>query len=176
MVRAFVGLTVPDDVKSYISGLQRAMQQFPIKAKFVEQENIHISLSFLGDVNDEKIKAIKLKLDDIAAVHPKFGFVLGEILLIPSKTFTRVIALDVVSENLESLRKDVVRNIRGKSYPAHLTLARISNIIDREGLVKAIENLSTEKLLVEADSIHLFESALRRDGPIYTVLHESHLK
>ena len=175
MVRAFVGLTVPDDVKSYISGLQRAMQQFPIKAKFVEQENIHISLSFLGEVNDPELEEIKSKLDNISKSYEKFKITIDSILLIPNRNFIRVVALDVKSDILESLRKEIVKSLDGKSHSAHLTLARVSSIDDKKKFIENV-NIAYPSLTFDIDGICLIKSELRKSGPVYTILHKSHLK
>ncbi|MEM7827634.1 MAG: RNA 2',3'-cyclic phosphodiesterase, partial [Candidatus Aenigmatarchaeota archaeon] len=106
MVRAFIGIFFPEDVKEYLVSLQRQLEALQLKAKFVEPENLHISLSFLNNVERDELEAIKSVLDKISERYTKFELILGNIILIPNEKFTRVIALEVKSDILESIRKE----------------------------------------------------------------------
>ncbi len=175
MVRAFIGITLPEDVKRYVVNIQEKLKSLPIKAKFVEPENLHVSLSFLGELGAE-IESISFKLDELSKVYRHFEFVLGGIMLIPNEKSARVIAIDIKSETLESLRKEIVKSIGGQSHPAHLTLARIKNINDKVKFIENIKNVGYNELYVKIDSICLIESILAASGPVYTILHRSYFK
>lgn len=176
MVRAFIGVVAPEDVKKAIANIQQQLRLLPIKAKFVELGNLHISLSFLGDIGDAEIERIKILLDKIASSYSKFEVILNGIALIPNERFVRVIAIDVKNQILESLRKDVVKSIGGESHPAHLTLGRIKSIDDKDRFRENISMIKYSDIHVEIDAICLIKSSLNGDGPLYTVLHKSHLK
>jgi len=176
MVRAFIGVVIQEEIKRYVIGIQEQLKSLLIEAKFVEPENLHISLSFLGDVEDAEVEKIKSKLDEISKSCEKFEIILGSIILIPNEKFTRVVALDVKSDALEAIRKDVVKSIGGKSHPAHLTLARVKVVTEREKFVENVNKIVQKEMSVKVDSICLIESILERTGPIYKILHKSHLK
>ena len=176
MVRAFVGITIPEDIKRYVVGIQEQLKSLPIKAKFVEIENLHISLSFLGEVTDEELETIKLTLDGISESYEKFESILSDILLIPNENFVRVIVLDVKSDTLESIRKEIVKKVGGESDPAHLTLGRVSNIIDKRKFIEGIGSILCNELPFIIDSMCLIKSKLGKPGPVYTILNKSYLK
>lgn len=176
MVRAFVGVDIPEDVKRYIISVQEQLQPLPMKAKLVEPENLHISLSFLGDIEDTNIESVKLRLDEISNLYDKFEIVLEDLLLIPNEKFVRVIALNVKSDNLESLRKIIVKAVGGKSHPAHLTLARVNVITEKENFIENINKVVCNRVSFKIDSVCLIGSILQKSGPVYTILHEAHLK
>lgn len=176
MVRAFIGIAIPEDIKRHVIDIQAQLKSLPIKAKFVEPENLHISLSFLGEITDAEIETIKLTLDDISRSYEKFEIILGNILLIPNEEFVRVIALDVESDILESVRKEIVKRIRGKNHLAHLTLARVSNVVDKQKFIEGIDNLVCRELPLRVDEICLMKSELQKSGPVYTILNKSYLK
>lgn len=176
MVRTFIGVIIPEHIKLYVTDLQNQLRTLPVKAKFVETENFHISLSFLGDVEETEIEKIKFKLDEISKPYEKFEISLGNILLIPSGNYVRVVALEIDSEKLESIRKDVVKNIGGKSYPAHLTLVRIKSIDTKSEFPKRVKDITIKNVHFEIDGICLIKSVLQRNGPVYTVIHKTHLK
>lgn len=176
MVRAFVGITIPEDIKMYVVGIQEQLKSLPIKAKFVEPENLHVSLSFLGEITDKELETIKLTLDGISESYEKFESILTDILLIPNEKFVRVIALDVKSDTLESIRKEIVKNIGGDSYPAHLTLARVSNIVNKQKFIEGIDSIVCNELPFIIYNICLIKSMLQKPGPVYTILNKSYLK
>lgn len=176
MVRVFVGIEIPEDIKRYVITIQNRLKSLPIKAKFVEPENLHVSLSFLGEVGSTKLEDLKFRLDEITKSYGKFDFVLGSLMLIPNEKFTRVIALDIRSDALEALREVIVKTVNGKSHLPHLTLARIKTIMKNGEFLEKIKAITLNEMYVEVDSIYLVESILRKSGPVYTPLHRSYLK
>jgi len=139
MVRCFVGLFIPTEIKEKIIKIQNQIQKLPITLKLVEAENLHICLSFLGEIKEEKIKNICEKLDSICKRYNKFEVEISGIKLIPSENYVRVLALDVKSNMLESIRKDVEKEIGGDSKPLHLTLCRIKKIEDKKETIEKIK-------------------------------------
>lgn len=175
MVRAFIGTAIPEDIKSYVSDIQQQLMMSDIDAKFVEPKNLHISLSFLGDVDDRQLENIIFKLDEISKSYKKFEITIDELQMIPNENFVRVIALGVKSVVLENLRKEIVDGIDGKSHEAHLTLARVKSTSDRKGIVKAVNGIRWREMSIEVGHIHLIKSVLGREGPVYTIIHDAKL-
>jgi 2'-5' RNA ligase len=175
MVRCFVGLFIPTEIKEKIIKIQNQIQKLPITLKLVEAENLHICLSFLGEVKEEKIKNICEKLDSICKRYNKFEVEISGIKLIPSENYVRVLALDVKNNMLESIRKDVEKEIGGDSKPLHLTLCRIKKIEDKKETIKKIKKIESEVGKFEVEKISLIKSILQKSGPIYTSLYDSFL-
>lgn len=176
MVRAFIGVVLTEDIKSYVIRVQDQLKSLPMEAKLVEPENLHISLSFLGEIEGTKIIDITSKLDAAAKDYEKFEISIGGISLIPNENFVRVIALDVKSEKLESIRKEVVAKVGGDSHPAHLTLARVKVISDKNKFIEQIRKISPEGISAKVESLDLVESLLQPSGPVYKTAHKSYLK
>lgn len=171
MVRCFVGIMLPEEVKDRIVDLQKQIMAAGVEGKTVERENMHISLSFLGEVQD--IEEIKQKAGASLAGTKKFHVIIRNVLLIPNEKFIRVIAIDAADEKglLENLRRTVKQNIGGESYPAHVTLCRVRNIKDRKQFVDRIKNLSNSVAgEFEVSGVQLIKSELSREGPAYTVV------
>ena len=178
MVRCFIGILIPDELKKPIVELQEKIEKLPIKAKFVEPENLHLCFSFLGEKSEEEIEEISAKLDELSKNFKSFEVRVKGIKLIPNERYVRVIALDVFDENriLEGLRLEVKRIVGGDSKPAHLTLCRVKKILEKASFlegVKKIRDISIGNFMLS--SLQLIKSELRRTGPVYTVLHESKL-
>jgi 2'-5' RNA ligase len=176
MVRCFVGFMLPEDVRLAAAGVQRRLSGFEIECKAVETENMHICLSFLGEVEDSKIEELKAAMDSIAKEHRQFYTKIGGVKFIPTENYIRVIALETADESgeLEKLRNDVVNGMGGDSKPPHLTLCRVRHVEDKKKLVDGFAGFSIGSTFL-VDGIELIKSELSRNGPVYTVLHRSRL-
>jgi len=97
MVRCFIGILIPEEIKPKIIELQNFLSNF-VKAKFVERENLHLCFSFLGEKNEKEIENVKEKLNEIGKNFESFEVKVKGIKLIPSQSFVRVIALNVFDE------------------------------------------------------------------------------
>lgn len=177
MTRCFVGFFVESEVKEKIINLQNTIKKFPMEAKFVEPENLHICLSFLGEVEEQKIEIFSRILDSIAQKFQKFEIEISGIKLIPNEKYIRVLALDVLdkNKNLEKISKQIYEKIGGDVKPPHLTLCRVKKIFDKNEFLKKIKEAKSNIGTFVVSSIFLIKSTLQKTGPVYSVLHKSDL-
>ncbi|MCS7105848.1 MAG: RNA 2',3'-cyclic phosphodiesterase [Candidatus Aenigmarchaeota archaeon] len=179
MVRCFVGLLTPKELNQNIRKVLEEIKKLPMKCKFVEEQNFHICLSFLGEVEKSEIEKIKKILDSITFNFKSFEVLVEGIKLIPNKNFLRVIAFDVRDESkkIEELRRMIVNTIGGDSKPPHITLCRVKSVEKRDFVTKKLEemkDLSIGKMKI--DRLQIIKSELRKEGPVYSILHESKFK
>lgn len=175
MVRCFIGIFVPDNLKDKIIKVQEDIKNLEIDCKPVEKENLHVSLSFLGEIENTKIDEIASKLDDICKRYEKFEVNITGLKLIPSKSYIRVMALDVTDSILGSISKNIKNEIGGDVKPAHLTLCRVKNIRSKQKVLEQLNNINFDIGNFTVSSINLIKSELNRTGPVYTTVHESKL-
>lgn len=173
MVRLFVGIFVPENLKQKIVSLQKEIGKLPINCKFVEPENLHISLSFLGEVEEENVKTISEKLEEVSKTYGKFEVDVSELSLIPNKNYVRVIALETKSEMLQQISRHMEKEIGGDVKPPHLTLCRVKSISDKNIFYQKISDLDSSLGKFVVDSVDLIKSELGTSGPVYTSLHKS---
>jgi len=176
MARLFVGILVPEEIKGSITDFQSSLENMPMRIKLVEKKNLHLSLTFLGETQEEEIKSISNSLDEVCKNYKKFTVKVSGGMLIPNENYIRVIAFDAKGNNdvLENLRKDVVKLIGGDSYPVHLTLGRVRDISDKKLVSEAVKNCKVEEYF-EVESVHLIKSIVTGRGPRYETVHESKL-
>ena len=175
MVRCFIGFLLPEEVKAKVFELQEKMKMWPMKCKFVEKENLHLCFSFLGEIDDSRIKEISDKLDFISKKFKKIEVEVDGIVAIPSQNYIRVIALKILeNELLKKIFEEIVREIGGDSKPAHITLCRVKWVENKNELRRRIEEeKSYGKFVIGA--IQLIKSELRKSGPVYSVIHQAEL-
>lgn len=179
MVRCFIGILIPEELKKPIKNIQDRFKNLPMSCKLVESTNLHVSLSFLGEIEENKIEEVKRNLDLICSEFRKFKVTISGLKTIPSKTYIRVLALELYDKekNLEEISKKIKEKIGGDVKPPHLTLARVKNISNKQKILEELEKMERVELGdFLMSSIQLIKSELRRTGPVYLTLHESRLR
>lgn len=170
MVRCFVGFLLPEIVKEKVVGVQEEIKKLPIVCKFVEKENLHICFSFLGDVGEDSLERIETSLDSVCKGVEPIRAAVDKIKLIPNENFIRVLALGVVSTELEELVYKINKIVGGDAKPPHITLCRVKKIESKDYVVQKLKEIRVERTGFLVDSVCLIKSELRKDGPIYTVI------
>jgi len=146
----------------------------------VEKDNLHISLKFLGDLNDVQIeKAISL-LQKVSAESQHFLITLAKnIGSFPYFTRPRVIWAGIekgsglISRLYFSIEKNMKSEVFYRSenrFTAHITLARIKYIGYPKRLKDFIDNIAIESIPQQVRKIELMESQLSKEGPKYHVI------
>lgn len=173
MPRLFVGIFLPDTVKSDIEDFQKTLTNLPMKMKPVPSKDLHLSLSFLGNVPHEQVPEYEKGLKEACSRHKRFTVKVSGGVVIPNENHIRVITLGASSNNgsLENLRKDVVKAVGGDSHPGHLTVGRVREISDKKMVTDVVKKCDLEKYF-EVDTVVLVKSTLKSYGPRYDVISE----
>ncbi|MHC1566216.1 MAG: RNA 2',3'-cyclic phosphodiesterase [Candidatus Syntropharchaeia archaeon] len=173
-VRTFVAVDLPDEIRSRIREIQEEFRGFSLK--LVDPELLHVTLKFLGDVEEERIEDIKNALDGVRC-RPFFSEVRGigsfgdRVIWIGTSNFEKLHELtDLVLSPLGFERE--------KRFNAHATIARIKKMHKKEKvkLKNKIRELSgTDLGKMEVKEVKLKKSILRPTGPIYEDLYVKNL-
>ena len=178
-MRLFTCVWVPDDNRKKIKDFQKEMIDLPMKAKFVETDNLHFTVSFLGEKENSGIPDLKNKLDESVKNIRKFDVKIEELKVIPSENYIRVIGIKVKdTDRIANLIKTVADTIGGKFYlEQKITLCRVKKISDKISVQKFIESNKNVKIgEFQVDRVSLVKSTLTKSGPIYETIHNSYLK
>jgi 2'-5' RNA ligase len=151
----------------------------PEKIKWVDPVNIHLTLAFLGDTEEEKIKVLAAMLKEKCTGFNDFEFVLAGAGVFKNYSDLKVIWTGItLSDRLTELSNAIADglkengfNIEERPFRPHLTIGRIRSIADAENLKKVIERYrETEFQTVPVKEVILFESILMQTGPLYKPL------
>ena len=178
MLRLFTCIWIPNYIKEKIQELQKNMIKLPIEAKFVKPDNLHITLSFIGNVNKNKLKLINKELDNITKNVKKFNVRLEGLKIIPNENHIRLIGIEAIDTiEFANLIKSIGNKLNGKYHEkTKLTLCRVKNIINKGGLGDFIEKKRNIKIgEFQVKSVALVKSTLTRNGPIYETIYTSFL-
>ena len=151
-----------------------------MKVKFVEKDNLHISLKFLGDLNSKEIEKTLNMLQNISTKYQHFIIGLSEnVGIFPDNSRPRVIWVgiekgnDIVSNIHQSIEKELRLEPffqKENKFRAHITMARLKNLKYSHKLNDYIKNIKINPVTDFVKTIELMESQLTTGGPIYKTI------
>ena len=178
--RVFIAINLSDDIKKKLAGYKERWPELPIR--WTKQDNIHITLAFLGYIADEELINICGAVKEAGSKHSSFSINLFKICYGPTdkKPPRMVWAIGEKSEEFASLKDDLDKSLaisEKRQFSPHITLGRIRKWewqrIEPEERSEVDEEID---LNFSVDSIELMESVLKRGGPEYTILESYNLK
>ena len=145
--------------------------------KFTEKENLHLTLKFLGEIDENEIERVKIKLRDLD--FSKFYCELGEIGVF-SKDFLRIIWIKV-NGKIFDLQNEIDKNLedifeKENRFMSHITIARIKNVRDKRKFIEFMKKVSVNKINFSVDEFSLMESKLSSKGAVYKELEKYRLE
>lgn len=169
MIRLFVGIELPEELKDRLAGICNGVPG----AKWVSSENLHLTLRFIGEVGEARFADIDAALSLVRA--PGFELVLSGIGHFASGKVPRVLWVGVEkSESLAHLHGRVEAACvhaglapEGRRFSPHITLARLDNPpASRLGAFLAHSSLF-KSAPFPVTEFTLFSSFLGRGGAIH---------
>lgn len=178
-LRLFIAAPLSEKTKKKISLWQQDIDDKTSgKIKFVKPENLHITLKFLGDVEEEEKDKIISSLgsleeknsfkSDIQTVSA-FPDIKNPKILVAKLINNQEILQGIFSELENELSKLGFKK-EDRYFIPHITLARIKDNRGRDSIVDWFDSKARtkfNKISFEIDKICLFQSILKSEGPIY---------
>jgi 2'-5' RNA ligase len=159
MTRLFVAIWPPDDVLERLADIERPKDQ---GVKWVPQENLHITLRFLGDADDAEVAD---RLDEVllpaatAVVGPAFDL-LGERSLI-----SPVAGIDELASVVQQAVRGLGTEPERRRFQGHITVARLGRT------ARPRRSAGTRfDATFEVTEVALVESTLRDTGAVYDTI------
>jgi 2'-5' RNA ligase len=189
-MRVFIAIDIDDKIRKAIAYLQKqiASKVSSVKQgdlKWVEPNNIHLTLKFLGEISDEQLEEVKEITKTVAQAHQKFNLDIESVGSFGGRSAKIVwVGASKGTEELLALQKDLDDLLDQAGYPkeerefsAHLTLCRVNHPIAGLKVGEALPQFSHLKLgSIAADAIYIYQSQLTPAGPNYTLLGDFKLR
>lgn len=176
MVRAFIALELPDEIRERLFRAAEELRPCPARLTFVEQKNIHITVKFLGEVDDTLLPRVKDALSSIP--FRPFELSVGDITVNdPKRPFTVWASITDGGESGELFRivEDRLAPLgfgrERRRFTPHATIARIK--VPHPSLPATVRSLAGKtggKCLISG--LKLKKSTLLPAGPVYEDLLE----
>jgi 2'-5' RNA ligase len=186
--RVFLAINLPEQIKKQIAQEQKEIDNsFPEEyrrglIRWTKKKNIHITLLFLGSLEEREISALSKTVKEITDKQSQFSLELSNINYgPPAKMPPRMIwlqlknnpALNIIAEEIKKnlFEKKILKKPEGRPFSPHITLGRIK--IWQWKRIEPEERPVIEKTLDQnfpIKSIELMESKLKRTGAEYQIL------
>ncbi len=172
-MRLFFGIPVSEDVKAFYVNSLKPKLEASFTGKLVEEENLHITMLFLGEV--EKVDFLDRVRDHLQSIT-RFEVAVGGYGYFGRPP--RVLFMDVIRgiDRLNAIH-DAICSAVGLNDPRfspHVTLVRLKKSVrDIDTLLRL---MPVEEFSWFVPSVVLYESKLTSKGPIYSVFEEFPLK
>lgn len=181
-IRSFLAFELPLEIKKEVTRISGAVKKSGLEAGWVKPDNIHLTVVFLGDVNEENIPGIISSVENVTNKYVHFDISLGGMGLFPDIKRPRVLWLGLNGDikGLASLRDDLQKSLEAfgikqekRSFNPHLTLGRFRKPVKDRNLLRRVIDDYSEISGPEGkiDELILFKSELKPGGSVYTKIH-----
>jgi len=173
-MRAFIAVSCPPDLRKGLAGVREEVKGSG-DMKFVEPDNIHLTVKFLGVIDEGRVDKIVCALDKVK-VTP-FDASLKGLGVFPGRGSPKVLWAGIDSgclsfEELHRKVDDALLSLgfqRDDRFTCHYTLARIKHIQDRDAFNLVLDKYAAKGFgSFKVSEMSLMESFLQRDGPVYS--------
>lgn len=175
--RLFIALNLPADIKSELAKLVNILKAGSVGVSWCHQDDIHLTLHFLGNIRQEKIEQIKSVMQSLASRCGRLEFALGGLSAFPNLAHPRVIFIGLKQINgqsvyeLQELLGEKLNNIKfatdQRPWKPHLTLGRVKTDFSQSAARINTANLTITTKQFSVATFELIESRLKLSGPEY---------
>ena len=178
-MRIFIACNIPESLKERLEDFQESLKSDEDKIKWVEKENLHLTMKFIGETDEKDIEEIKrclstVKLKAFLTSVSDFG-------VFPQKGHIRVVWMGLSPANqINDLHEKIDLTLneigfeRTARFQPHITLGRVNYIENKDEFTKKVDEIKGdfESEPFKIDRFVLKKSVLTPQGPIYSDLAE----
>ncbi len=180
-IRTFICFELPDKIKEKIADLQDDLKPFGDGVRWMRPDSIHLTLKFLGDVEEEQIPEITSAVQKASDAIPPLKIQVSGCGAFPNFRRPRVFWVGVKEEsgkllelgsNIEMALEEIGYPKEKRDFSPHLTFGRVKS---RNGIPEMTDFLKKHNFELKpfkADQVIVMQSQLRPTGAVYTPLKE----
>lgn len=180
--RTFIGIAADKEVRQQAEQFADALGRVTTDIRFVEPENLHFTLHFLGDLSDHELADVCMRVKRTVAELAPFEIDAVGSGAFPNQERPRVfwIGVDRGADQMTALHAEIGTTLDGlgfrgenRAFVPHLTVGRV-------GRGPASENTELASVLssyqdyaaggMKVASVRIFASEMTQDGPVYQTL------
>ncbi len=185
-LRTFIAVDLGKAIRDRCAALQENLERTGADVKWVEVENLHVSLLFLGEVDEREITQICRAVNDVCVERPAFAMSVETVGCFPNPRRPRVVWVGVGEgrEDLVALHDALEPPLlklgcyrrENRQYTPHITLGRVRSEQPNDGLAAALLRVAAWRGNdTDVQEVQVLSSQLTPQGPVYTVLSRARL-
>jgi len=180
-LRSFIAIELPEEVKSSLEGIQQSLKTSGADVRWVKTDNIHLTLKFLGDIDEEILTGIIHVLQGTCRNQKVISIEISGIGTFPVKRSPRVLWTGIKDNGeLIKLHSEIEKGMASlgfdpekRAFSPHLTLGRFRSSRGRGSLLEKIKTITHESFgQFDVRFIYLIKSDLKPSGAVYSRIAE----
>jgi RNA 2',3'-cyclic 3'-phosphodiesterase len=186
-LRVFIAVDIGKELRARCVTLQETLSRAADDVKWVEAKSMHLTLLFLGEVDDRTLPDVCRAVALVAGRHEGFTLSIESVGCFPNPRRPRILwagvgagkeELVVLHDALEPPLLDLGCYRREeRQYTPHMTLGRVQGEQTGDGLVTALARKADwQGGTVEVRELLVMSSELMREGPVYSVIGRGKLR
>jgi 2'-5' RNA ligase len=180
MIRAFIAISIPESILRRCQALSDGLRALKLEGRFARTPSIHLTLQFLGNIEEVKITPIEKILRETGRDIMPFNVEVRKLGVFPNRSRPWVLwigvhPVDAVSDLQGRLQEGLnPLGFSGEDRPfhPHLTLLRLKSRKNVSALIDYVEGAGADEQagLLKVKEVHLYQSILKPDGAEYRKL------
>lgn len=178
-MRLFVAIALTQRDRTRLQQIRDVLAAAPADVRWVEPENLHLTLRFLGEVQADRLEPIENVISDAVRAQRAPELQLGGLGVFPARGAPRVVwcgmqrggeALRVLVGRLEKGLQPLGFAAEDRPYTPHITLGRVRSRHNSAALRRTCETTAAEDFVAFVPTeVLLVESRLSPAGARYSV-------
>jgi len=179
--RTFIAVDLGAGIRKSAVAFQKALALCGADVNWVEAENLHVTLNFLGEVDDKELHAVCRAVKKAVAKAPPFKLRVNGLGAFPTPRRPKTLWAGITDgatdlAKLHGLIEGPLIEIgcyrrEDRPYTPHLTLGRIKGETDSETIAQELpKHMAWDGGHTVIEQLLIFSSELRREGPTYSVV------
>jgi 2'-5' RNA ligase len=174
-MRLFIGIPLPGEYARIIREIQKAWKnRLASKMSWVRPELVHLTLKFLGDVEEGRVADVVSAMRVAARVNFQAQGAAGGVF--PDRGAPRVVWIGLgqgrheCTANFEKLERELIKAgfaAESKPFSPHLTVARVKAAARNDDWPGLLVDLNRQWPVFTVDHLVLWQSILKSSGPEY---------
>ncbi|GIW47999.1 MAG: RNA 2',3'-cyclic phosphodiesterase [Deltaproteobacteria bacterium] len=172
-MRVFIAALIPEDtkleIKRYVDEVKRCWDG----VKWEDPKKFHITLKFLGEIEEARVEDIKGVLSEVVGAYSPFNVTASGLGGFPDLRRPRVIFVDLLeNKEFESFQRDIEEGLtragfkrEERPFVSHITVGRVKG---RAVLRSALPTM--RPLSFSISEVAVMRSILKKEGSVYTPL------
>jgi 2'-5' RNA ligase len=179
-IRSFIAIKLPPEIRVCLERIINRLKPSTGDVRWVKADAIHLTLKFLGDVEEGRIPEIAGCIERCVQGISPFALAVRGLGAFPGENSPQVIWISAVDESgsLARMQRSLEEGLalvgltkEKRPFSPHLTLGRLKSPRGKEAVRRGLAELKhTDCGSFTADGVSLIKSDLKLSGPVYTVL------
>lgn len=188
-IRSFIAIDLNPETQKKLGEVIRHLSQVSNNVvRWVPENNIHVTLKFLGDTSPANLEILKKILTTEASRVQAFDLKIEGLGAFPTLRRPRVIwvgveappALFALQRSIDTETQRLGYAVEDRPFSPHLTLGRLSHNALPDEIRKIGDMLAASKISIhtsiQVKTVTLYRSDLQPGGAVYTPIHIAYFK